>query len=71
MIRRLLECLCDLYPRLSPEHQRGVVHLCQFLRPERIEIAPSHIRWLKHLGHIYPEAKGYYQWMRFASPRIH
>lgn len=62
MILRLLECLCDLYPRLAPEHQKGVM----YLRPDRIEIVPSHIRWMQH-----PEAKGYYTWMRIASPRVH
>jgi hypothetical protein len=47
------------------------VYLCQFLRPERVEVVPSHVRWMKHLGRLYPEASGYYAWMRVASPRLH
>lgn len=71
MLLRFLEGLCDLYPRLAPEHQRGVVHLCRFLRPESLQIVPSHIRWFQHLGRVYPEAAGYYRWMKQASIRMH
>lgn len=71
MLLRLLGCLCDLYPHLAPEHQRGVVYLCRFLRPEQVQVSPSHVRWMKHLGVLYPEASSYYHWMRQASPRIH
>jgi len=70
MLLKLLNALCALYPRLAPEHQRGVVSLCQHLRPESVRVVPSHVRWLRMLGGVYPEAWQLSTWMQGAARRV-